>query len=154
MPARANVLIGTLLGNAQLMDLADVCSFHYHSPGRPLCRFDNCFQRSRCVVRSVDDLLLYAGHRCISLYGSTTDRSWMVPHGFRTNWIHRQHHRSRLHIHIQHNLLPSIFAPPVTPATMNYTSLVSYGLVLFVLIWWFARGRKIYKGPKLSSETL
>lgn len=46
------------------------------------------------------------------------------------------------------------FAPPVTPATMNYTSLLSYELVVFVLIWWFAGGRKTYKSPKLSSETL
>ena len=44
--------------------------------------------------------------------------------------------------------------PPVTAATMNYTSLVSYGIALLVVIWWFVGGKKSYKGPKLSSETL
>ncbi|KAK5447955.1 hypothetical protein LTS15_009454 [Exophiala xenobiotica] len=44
--------------------------------------------------------------------------------------------------------------PPVTAATMNYTSLVSYGLALLVVIWWFVGGKKSYKGPRLSSQTL
>ena len=44
--------------------------------------------------------------------------------------------------------------PPVTAATMNYTSLVSYGLALLVVVWWFVGGKKSYKGPKLSSQTL
>lgn len=43
--------------------------------------------------------------------------------------------------------------PPVTAATMNYTSLVSYGMAILVIIWWFIGGNRIYKGPKLSSET-
>jgi choline transport protein len=45
-------------------------------------------------------------------------------------------------------------APPVTPATMNYTSLVSYGMCILILVWWFIGGNKSYRGPKLSSETL
>ncbi|KAJ9494481.1 hypothetical protein H2202_010095 [Exophiala xenobiotica] len=44
--------------------------------------------------------------------------------------------------------------PPVTAATMNYTSLVSYGLALLVVIWWFVGGKRSYKGPRLSSQTL
>jgi hypothetical protein len=44
--------------------------------------------------------------------------------------------------------------PPVTAATMNYTSLVSYGLALLVVVWWFVGGKRSYKGPKLSSQTL
>ncbi|KAJ5689986.1 hypothetical protein N7462_004378 [Penicillium macrosclerotiorum] len=43
--------------------------------------------------------------------------------------------------------------PPVTAAGMNYTSLVSYGMAILVIIWWFIGGRRIYKGPTLSSET-
>ncbi|KAJ5094269.1 hypothetical protein N7456_010130 [Penicillium angulare] len=43
--------------------------------------------------------------------------------------------------------------PPVTASSMNYTSLVSYGMAILVIIWWFIGGRRIYKGPKLSSET-
>ncbi|KAJ5526198.1 hypothetical protein N7494_012848 [Penicillium frequentans] len=43
--------------------------------------------------------------------------------------------------------------PPVTAATMNYTSLVSYGMAILVIVWWFIGGSRIYKGPKLSSET-
>jgi choline transport protein len=43
--------------------------------------------------------------------------------------------------------------PPVTAATMNYTSLVSYGMAILVVVWWFIGGSRIYKGPKLSSET-
>ncbi|KAI1621672.1 amino acid/polyamine transporter I [Exophiala viscosa] len=46
------------------------------------------------------------------------------------------------------------FVPPVTAATMNYTSLVSYGLALLVVVWWFVGGKRSYKGPKLSSQTL
>lgn len=46
------------------------------------------------------------------------------------------------------------FRPPVTAATMNYTPLVSYGLALLVVLWWFVGGKKSYKGPKLSSQTL
>ncbi|KAK5062639.1 hypothetical protein LTR84_004712 [Exophiala bonariae] len=45
------------------------------------------------------------------------------------------------------------FRPPVTAATMNYTSLVSYGLALLVVMWWFVGGKRSYKGPKLSSQT-
>ncbi|KAJ5633656.1 hypothetical protein N7528_001498 [Penicillium herquei] len=43
--------------------------------------------------------------------------------------------------------------PPVTASSMNYTSLVSYGMAILVVIWWFIGGRRIYRGPTLSSET-
>jgi hypothetical protein len=36
---------------------------------------------------------------------------------------------------------------------MNYTALVSYGMAILVVIWWFIGGKKSYKGPKLSGET-
>ncbi|OOQ85476.1 putative choline transport protein [Penicillium brasilianum] len=43
--------------------------------------------------------------------------------------------------------------PPVTAKSMNYTSLVSYGMAILVVIWWFIGGKRSYKGPKLSGET-
>lgn len=42
--------------------------------------------------------------------------------------------------------------PPVDTRTMNYTSLVSYGMAILVVIWWFVGGRRSYKGPKLLGE--
>lgn len=44
-------------------------------------------------------------------------------------------------------------APPVSAETMNYTSLVSYGLVVLVLLWWVVGGRKNFKGP-VSAQSL
>lgn len=39
------------------------------------------------------------------------------------------------------------FAMPVDAASMNYTSLITGGLSLFVLVFWFVRQRN-YVGPK------
>jgi len=40
------------------------------------------------------------------------------------------------------------FALPVTAGNMNYASLITGGLSLFVLFWWFWRGSRGYKGPQ------
>ena len=39
------------------------------------------------------------------------------------------------------------FAVPVDAATMNYASLITGGLTVFVAIWWFVR-QGSYVGPK------
>ncbi|KAK2775257.1 hypothetical protein FQN52_004040 [Onygenales sp. PD_12] len=39
------------------------------------------------------------------------------------------------------------FAMPVTAADMNYTSLITWGLTIFVALWWFVR-KGDYVGPK------
>ena len=40
------------------------------------------------------------------------------------------------------------YALPVDPATMNYASLITGGLTIFVGLWWLWKGGRGYKGPK------
>jgi choline transport protein len=45
--------------------------------------------------------------------------------------------------------------PPVTPvnaSTMNYSVLVTGGVIIFSIIWYWIRGRKEYKGPLIDDE--
>jgi choline transport protein len=41
---------------------------------------------------------------------------------------------------------------PVTPSTMNYSVVVTGGVVIFSIIWYWVRGRKEYKGPLIDDE--
>lgn len=41
---------------------------------------------------------------------------------------------------------------PVTAQNMNYTSVITVGLMTLVSIWWFIRGRTQYRGPHFSFE--
>ena len=40
------------------------------------------------------------------------------------------------------------YALPVDALSMNYASLITGGLTIFVGLWWLWRGRRGYKGPK------
>jgi choline transport protein len=45
--------------------------------------------------------------------------------------------------------------PPVTPVdamTMNYSVVVTGGVILFSVIWYWVRGRKEYQGPTIDEE--
>jgi choline transport protein len=44
------------------------------------------------------------------------------------------------------------FVLPVTTQNMNYTSVITVGLMVLVTIWWFVNGRRNYEGPKYSME--
>jgi hypothetical protein len=44
------------------------------------------------------------------------------------------------------------FVMPVTVQNMNYTSVITVGLMTLVAIWWFIRGNREYKGPVYSME--
>lgn len=41
---------------------------------------------------------------------------------------------------------------PVTAQNMNYTSVITVGLMTLVSVWWFTRGRTEYRGPSFSFE--
>ncbi|KAJ5407665.1 Amino acid/polyamine transporter I [Penicillium cosmopolitanum] len=41
---------------------------------------------------------------------------------------------------------------PVSAQNMNYTSVITVGLMTLVSIWWFIRGRTQYRGPQFSFE--
>jgi choline transport protein len=43
----------------------------------------------------------------------------------------------------------SVWPPstPVTASTMNYSVVVTGGVIIFSIIWYFIHGRKVYKGP-------
>lgn len=43
---------------------------------------------------------------------------------------------------------------PVTANNMSYVSVVSVGLVSFVIVLWFATKRKVFKGPKIDYDQL
>lgn len=43
---------------------------------------------------------------------------------------------------------------PVTPENMNYVSVVFIGLVLFVVVLWFATKRGEFKGPQVNLELM
>jgi choline transport protein len=45
-------------------------------------------------------------------------------------------------------------AMPVTPQNMSYVSVVSVGLVCFVLALWFTTKRGVFKGPHVDFELL
>lgn len=45
--------------------------------------------------------------------------------------------------------------PPVTPvtaSTMNYSVVVTGGVIIFSIVWYYIRGRKEYKGPRIDQE--
>lgn len=46
----------------------------------------------------------------------------------------------------------SVWPPqtPVDPASMNYSVLVTGGVILFSIFWYYIRGRKEYRGPLLE----
>ncbi|KAL4905247.1 hypothetical protein BDW74DRAFT_185291 [Aspergillus multicolor] len=44
------------------------------------------------------------------------------------------------------------FVLPVTVQNMNYTSVITVGLMTLVLFWWVVRGRGEYEGPVYSAE--
>lgn len=46
----------------------------------------------------------------------------------------------------------SVWPPqtPVDPASMNYSVLVTGGVILFSIFWYYVRGRKEYRGPLLE----
>ncbi|KAL4955671.1 amino acid/polyamine transporter I [Aspergillus filifer] len=44
------------------------------------------------------------------------------------------------------------FTLPVTVQNMNYTSVITVGLMTLVCLWWLAQGMRTYKGPVYSME--
>ncbi|KAL4803242.1 amino acid/polyamine transporter I [Aspergillus unguis] len=44
------------------------------------------------------------------------------------------------------------FEMPVTVQNMNYTSVITVGLMALVCLWWFVRGVRTYSGPVYSAE--
>lgn len=48
----------------------------------------------------------------------------------------------------------SVWPPstPVDPASMNYSVLVTGGVILFSIFWYYVRGRKEYRGPLLERK--
>lgn len=43
---------------------------------------------------------------------------------------------------------------PVAPNNMNYISVIVVGYVLLAMIWWFVRGRKVFRGPEGHDEIM
>ncbi len=43
-------------------------------------------------------------------------------------------------------------ATPVTASTMNYSAVVTGGVMILSTIWYFVRARKVYKGPTVDKE--
>ncbi|CAG8332358.1 unnamed protein product [Penicillium salamii] len=44
------------------------------------------------------------------------------------------------------------FVLPATVHNMNYTSVITVGLMALTAVWWMARGRRQYQGPQYSFE--
>ncbi|KAJ5811222.1 Amino acid/polyamine transporter I [Penicillium robsamsonii] len=44
------------------------------------------------------------------------------------------------------------FVMPATVESMNYTSVITVGLMTLTALWWFVRGRTEYRGPHYSFE--
>nr|POE87747.1 hypothetical protein CFP56_10976 [Quercus suber] len=45
--------------------------------------------------------------------------------------------------------------PPATPvdaASMNYSVVVTGGVMILSTVWYFVRGKKEYKGPRIDDE--
>lgn len=43
---------------------------------------------------------------------------------------------------------------PVTPQNMSWVSVVSVGLVSFIILLWFTTKRGVFKGPKIDMDLL
>ena len=43
---------------------------------------------------------------------------------------------------------------PVTPQNMSFVSVVSVGLLAFVIVLWYTTKRKVFKGPHIDYELL
>ena len=48
----------------------------------------------------------------------------------------------------------SVWPPgtPVTASTMNYSVVVTGGVIIFSMVWYYFRGRKEYHGPRIDDE--
>lgn len=47
--------------------------------------------------------------------------------------------------------------PPATPVatdTMNYSVVVTGGVIILSIVWYWVRGRKEYKGPLVDKEVI
>lgn len=45
-------------------------------------------------------------------------------------------------------------ATPVTPESMNYSIVVTGGVIIFSIVWYYVRGRKEYHGPTVDDDVL
>jgi len=50
----------------------------------------------------------------------------------------------------------SVWPPqtPVSASTMNYSVVVTGGVIIFSIVWYYVRGRKEYKGPLIDDEVV
>jgi hypothetical protein len=50
----------------------------------------------------------------------------------------------------------SVWPPstPVTASTMNYSVVVTGGVIIFSIIWYFIHGQKVYRGPLVDAEIM
>lgn len=48
----------------------------------------------------------------------------------------------------------SVWPPetPVSTSTMNYSVVVTGGVIIFSIVWYYVRGRKEYNGPLIDDE--
>jgi hypothetical protein len=48
----------------------------------------------------------------------------------------------------------SVWPPetPVNATTMNYSVVVTGGVIIFSIVWYWIRGRKEYEGPLIDDE--
>ena len=45
-------------------------------------------------------------------------------------------------------------ATPVTASTMNYSVVVTGGVMILSTIWYFVRARHVYKGPTVDGDVV
>lgn len=157
MPARANILIGTATRSSMIYQVADFTSY--------LTAVITTALGALYVASTTAFNALVASYAVMSTtsFGFAigvhlfTGRKRVAP-----GWFHLGDGFLGFFINgvaLVYILVSNVFfclpynRPPVDAKTMNYTSLVSYGMAILVVIWWFIGGKKSYRGPKLSGET-
>lgn len=94
-------------------------------------------------------------YACAILPHILTARKTIVPGPFHLGkWGWPINIASMIYIAVTVVLFCFPFVMPESPKNMNYTIVISGGLIVFISIWWFIRGKNegVYKGPKYFKE--
>ncbi|KAJ5150975.1 amino acid/polyamine transporter I [Penicillium canariense] len=103
----------------------------------------NAFVGSFVLLTTVSFLIAILPHLLSGRKNITPGPFWMGKAGYVVNFI------SCVYIVVFFVIYCFPYALPTSAAQMNYTSVITVGLVILVATWWFIHGRKSYVGPQI-----
>lgn len=104
----------------------------------------NAFIGSFVLLTTVSYLLAILPHLLSGRKNIRPGSFWMGKYGPIVNVI------ACLYIVVSFVIYCFPYALPTSPQSMNYTSVITCGVTIFVVFWWLWRGRGSYMGPQME----